>query len=70
LLLPEPLCRIALCAWQFVVEDNDPAHIQHQVPLDGTTGLTLIRAPDGTLQARLVGPMLAAFTVLVMRSFR
>lgn len=65
--LPEPLRRVALCAWQFVTEDADPTHFQHQVPPDGTTGLTLIRSPDGTARHALVGPMLAAFTVPVMQ---
>lgn len=68
--LPEPLRRIALCAWQFIIEPSDPPAFQHQVPPDGTTGLVLTRAPDGALHPHLVGPMLAAFTVPVMREWR
>jgi len=67
--LPEPLRRVALCAWHFRLEEGDPPILQHQVPPDGTTGLTLIRSGEGLMQARLVGPMLAAFTVPVMKGF-
>ena len=63
--LPEALRRAALCAWQFLLEPGDPGSLQHQVPPDGTTNLALIRADDGNLYPRLIGPALAAFTVPV-----
>lgn len=66
--LPEPLHRIALCAWRFIVEPQDPPAFEHLIPPDGTTGLTLIRLPDGTARPTLVGPMLTAFTVPVAAS--
>ncbi len=70
LLLPEPLRRVALCAWQFIIGDADPAAFQHQVPPDGGTAFTLVEGPAGPLRTVLVGPMLSAFTVPVMKGLR
>jgi AraC-like DNA-binding protein len=67
--LPVELQRIALCAWQFVVETGDPAAFPHQVPPDGSTALVLIRSPQGAPLARIVGPSLAAFTVPVAKGY-
>lgn len=65
--LPEPLRRVALCAWQFILEDGDADAFQHQVPPDAGTAFTLIQGPHGPLRTVIVGPMLAAFTVPVTR---
>jgi AraC-like DNA-binding protein len=67
--LPEALRRVALCAWTFALEPSDPPQIDHQVPPDGTTNLKIVHAPDGSLETRLVGPMLGALTVPVTRGF-
>lgn len=63
--LPPELSSAAFCAWQFVLEPDDPPVVQHQVPPDGTTNLGLTRWSDGNLMAFQVGPTLAAFTVPV-----
>ncbi len=67
--LPEPVQRLALCAWQFEVEDSDPPSFQHHVPPDGAAGLALIRSPEGVLRPNVMGPMLAAFVVPVARGW-
>jgi AraC-like DNA-binding protein len=65
--LPDPLRTIALCAWLFTIEADDPSEVMHSVPPDGTTNLLLFRFPDGTLQPLLVGPSLAAETIPITR---
>lgn len=69
LMLPPALRAVAFCAWEFLMEPQDPQMIQHAIPPDGAVNLVLIRAPDGFLLCRLVGPSLAAATVPVMQGF-
>ena len=64
---PVKLQHIVLCAWLFLTEPSDPMVTKHSVPPDGTTNLVLTRAPDGSLQALMVGPSLKSATVRVMR---
>jgi AraC-like DNA-binding protein len=68
--VPEAVQGAVQCAWQFLLEPHDPPALEHQVPPDGTTNFVLVRAPDGSRFARLVGPRLAAFSVPVMQGFR
>lgn len=68
-LLPPPLRRAFLCAWDFALEPADPPVVQHSIPPDGTSNLSLTRARDGTLHRRLVGPSLVGVVVPVMQGW-
>lgn len=67
--LPHALAGSALCAWQFVMEADDPPLVQHKVPPDGTTNLVLVRDALGVLYSRLIGPSLAGYTVPVTQGW-
>jgi AraC-like DNA-binding protein len=68
--LPDSLRGAFLCAWEFRLEPGDPPVVQHSIPPDGTSNLSVASAPDGTRHRRLAGPSLVSAAVPVVQGFR